>query len=62
MEIKGTPTKILDKETKKTLQDYVCPWCGYKFKQYVRTAETNGRHTVSDQVQCSKCDNFLKTW
>lgn len=61
--ILGTPkTK---KGTSKDLLDYVCGWCGTKFKQYVVKSGSQGngkKGDVADQVQCPKCKNFLKIW
>ena len=53
------------KDTKKELINYCCGWCGTKFQQYICKSGKQGdrKHgDVSDQVQCPKCSNFLKTW
>ena len=53
------------------INKYCCGFCGYVFLQDVNTAKgeidiTSGKKgkkgTVSDQVACPKCNNFLKTW
>ena len=50
---------------------YLCPWCGNVFEQVVNkvygemdliSKKYGKKGTVSDQVKCSKCGNFIKTW
>ena len=50
---------------------YKCLWCQYEFERNVNKTEgeidmKKGKYgkkgTVSDQVACPKCNNFLKTW
>lgn len=46
-------------------RDYTCLWCRTKFKQSVgKVTGIDGgkRQTVSDQVRCPKCRNFIPTW
>lgn len=41
--------------------DYFCIWCSHKFKHaVVRTADIQSKNTISDQVKCPFCGNFLK--
>ena len=44
--------------------NYTCPWCGGEFGQRVGTSDSyNGeRKTVSSQVRCPLCKNFMPTW
>jgi len=52
--------------------NYHCPWCHYEFQQFVRfvkgieemnnPASKGKKGSVSDQVKCPKCMNFLQTW
>lgn len=48
------------------LREYECPYpnCGMNFQKPVRNSNpTDGKHnSISTQVQCPKCKNFLKTW
>jgi hypothetical protein len=65
MEIYGRARKDQLESGRKELKDYTCPWCGYKFQQYVGTAGGIGdaKHSsVSTQVKCKVCNNFMKTW
>ena len=49
---------------------YICGYCGKKFKMDVTKISYaspigrryNQRHSVSTQVKCPRCGNFLKTW
>jgi hypothetical protein len=51
-----------------TLKKYECGFCGYKFKQFVRSIMKNtplgydNQIAVSTQVMCKQCGAFLKTW
>jgi len=46
-----------DKELKK----YNCGWCQNVFEQYV--GNSGYKHSsVSSQVVCPKCKNFIPTW
>lgn len=54
-------------------KEYVCQWCRHVFKQtvgYVQGNTVSGsnppqpgkRASLSDQVKCRKCGNFMRTW
>lgn len=51
-----------------SLRQYECGYCGYEFKQFVRTVMkntptgSNPEASASTQVQCPYCKAFLKTW
>lgn len=54
-----------------SLQQYKCPWCGDEFKRdviYVQgdTDAQRGykgkKSSLSTQVKCYKCGNFIQTW
>ena len=49
-----------DKLTLKYKCNY--PKCGYEFERDVRTSAGGKHSTVSTQVQCPKCKNYLPTW
>ena len=64
MEIYGKPISKIWGEPK-TLNEYSCGWCGYKFKQYVGKGGKQGegkKGNISDQVRCKQCNNFIKSW
>lgn len=42
--------------------NYKCGYCGWEFEQKVNTSSGGKHSSVSDQVVCPKCGNFLKTW
>ena len=54
------------------MMNYHCPWCHHEFKQFVRYVKgladpqnlySKGKKgSVSDQVKCPKCCNFIQTW
>lgn len=55
----------MERKSKTEIKDYKCPWCQNEFKQGVRKVRgTNGgkRMSISDQVKCPICLNFIKTW
>lgn len=60
MKIYGNPKTI--KGTEKELKSYCCGFCGYKFKQWVGNipAKENSKRSISDNVKCDNCGNFLK--
>ena len=49
-----------DKLTLKYKCNY--PKCGYEFERDVGTSSGGKHSTVSTQVQCPKCKNYLPTW
>lgn len=53
-----------NKEEKEERQkgEYHCFYCGYDFEQMIRKSLGDKHSTVSDQVICPRCKNFLKTW
>lgn len=53
-----------NKDNGKTLNRYICEYCGEVFERWVGTSrEKEGKHnTVSSQVFCPQCKNFMKTW
>ena len=53
----------LDSETKKKkyLMRFKCSWCGFEFEQYNGKTDA-GKKSVSSQVQCQICNNYVKTW
>lgn len=57
-----------DKKASKTLKEYQCGYCKTVFKTFVRKTFGNTgmlarpKNNTSTQVQCPKCNNFLKTW
>ena len=45
--------------------EYTCPWCGYHFTKLIGKFEgqgTGNHSSVSTQVQCDVCQNFMKTY
>ena len=45
---------------------YVCPWpkCGFKFDKMIGACSSNSSKnigSVTDQVQCPACKNFMKS-
>jgi len=49
----------------KTHNTYECDWCGDEFDRHVGNTDSGGggKHSsVSSQVKCYKCGNFIKTW
>jgi hypothetical protein len=58
-EIPGTTKKEPD------VVKYHCGYCGNDFEKIVRKANSNsskGKKSCSDQVKCSVCGNFQRTW
>ena len=52
-----------EKAKERKLLIYHCGYCGYNFKHWVGTYDATGKHeSVSTQVKCPKCTNFLKTF
>lgn len=48
---------------KKFLVDYKCDWCSNKFSLFIGKYEGHGDHqSVSTQVKCNKCQNFIPTY
>ena len=43
------------------LLSYVCTFCKYEFKHWVRTVSGNGKHNLTTQIRCPACKNNLKT-
>jgi len=55
--------KTYGTETKgRELLKYHCGYCEYRFKHWVGTSSGGKSSTVSTQVKCPKCGNFLKTF
>lgn len=48
------------KEKIKDIRKYSCGYCNYEFEQEIGTLKGNGKHSVSNQVKCRRCSNFLK--
>ena len=46
------------------LRKYKCNWpnCGYEFEREANTSSGGKHKTVSTQIKCPKCGNYLKTW
>jgi len=42
--------------------EYHCNYCGHDFEQKVGKSGGDQHSSVSDQVKCTKCGNFLPTW
>lgn len=44
-------------------KEYFCGFCECVFKQVVYKYVSKGKHgSVSSQVKCPRCGNFLPTW
>ena len=68
----------MKEKNEKILMNYCCPYCNYKFKQYVGKTFANiepkqlyqaqskdgskKQRCISSQVICPACKNFIKTW
>lgn len=39
---------------------FYCAYCGNVFQQHIRIIAGSGKHSLSDQVKCPSCNNFLK--
>lgn len=51
------------KEIIKEIRDYSCLYCGNKFKAKAKRINGPDKHnSISNQIKCTKCGNFLKTW
>jgi|AntAceMinimDraft_10_1070366.scaffolds.fasta_scaffold32780_4 rubredoxin len=49
--------------TGKFKNTYRCDWCLLVFdKSPIRKISGGGKHCLSDQVKCPRCENFIKTW
>jgi len=49
--------------TGKFANTYFCDWCRWEFvKSSVRKVTGQGKHGLSDQIRCPRCENFIKTW
>lgn len=46
----------------KVKMEYHCGYCKYDFEKMVGKSEGGKHSTVSSQVKCPNCGNFLKTW
>ena len=51
------------------LKEYNCGYCGYKFEKVAKRRdainllrEKSQKGTISNQIKCPYCENFLKTW
>lgn len=54
------------------IKTYKCVWCGYVFNQEIERVTGNidktnkqskgKKGSLSTQVKCPKCNNFIKTW
>lgn len=50
-----------NKRKGKTWNNYRCDWCGYEFDLGVDNVG-DGKQSVSTQVKCPTCTNFIPTW
>jgi DNA-directed RNA polymerase subunit RPC12/RpoP len=55
------------------IKEYKCTWCGNEFERDVNYVQSDTKigsnppvpghkQSISDQVKCYKCGNFISTW
>lgn len=47
---------------KPTPMQYYCGYCNNNFTATPRKTGTSKKSTISNQISCPKCKNFLPTW